>query len=240
MTLPKVPSEQGLWLPAVALASEPQPLAATYLWPAATQETSSLLVLAHGAGADHRHHNMEAIAQALAALGIATIRFNFPFMQAGKRRVDSVAVATATLVQALEHAEQELADRHPNAKLLLGGHSFGGRMATHLAATTALPQVAGLVLCSFPLHTAGKPAVTRAVHLPEITQPMLYLSGTRDALAQADLLTQTLAALPQAQLHWLETANHGYTVLKRTRDAALGDVFAELAARVRSFVLELT
>lgn len=227
-------------MPEVAIASEPEPLAATYLWPAASQETSSLLVLAHGAGADHRHHNMESIAQALAVLGIATLRFNFPFMQAGKRRVDSVDVATAALAMAVEHAEQHLADRHPDAKLLLGGHSFGGRMATHLAATTGLPQVAGLVLCSFPLHTAGKPAVTRAAHLRDITLPMLYLSGTRDALAQADLLTQTLAELPQAQLHWLETANHGYTILKRTRDPALGDVFAELAAQVRSFVLTLT
>ena len=244
MKLPKASStgaleEQCLLLPAVELAAEPLPLAATYLWPSAKQATSSLLVLAHGAGADHRHQNMQAIAQALAAQGIASLRFNFPFMQAGKRRVDSVAVASAALAQALDHATQAVAERHPNAKLLLGGHSFGGRMATHLAATTDLASVAGLVLCSFPLHTAGKPAVTRAAHLPDITQPMLYLSGTRDALAQADLMEQTLAELPQAQLHWLETANHGYTVLKRSRDPALGDVFAELAATVRSFVLGL-
>jgi predicted alpha/beta-hydrolase family hydrolase len=236
----QAPQERCLWLPAVALASEPQPLAATYLWPTAADKTISLLVLAHGAGANHRHQNMHAIAQALAAQGIATLRFNFPFMEAGKRRVDSVAVATLSLSQALAHASAELSQKQLPATLLLGGHSFGGRMATHLAATAELPEVTGLVLCSFPLHTAGKPAVKRAAHLPAIQQPMLFVSGTRDALAEVDLLEQTLASLPLAQLHWLATANHGYTILKRTRDPALGDVFAELAVRVRSFALTLS
>lgn len=234
----QAPQEQCLWLPAVELAPEPQPLAATYLWPASGIDTHSLLVLAHGAGADHRHHNMQSIAEAFAAQGIATLRFNFPFMQAGKRRVDALAVATQAISQALDQARLERAERAVKASLLLGGHSFGGRMATHLAATQVLADVAGLVLCSFPLHTAGKPAVTRAAHLPDIKQPMLFLSGTRDALAEAALLERTLATLPLAQLYWLATANHGYTILKRTRDPALGDVFAEMAARVRSFAMQ--
>ena len=193
-------------------------------------------MLAHGAGADYEHKNMQWLADALARQGIGTLRFNFPFMQAGKRRVDAQPVAVAALQLALEFAHAQ----HPQSLLLVGGHSFGGRMATHWAALPApLPAVQGLILCSFPLHTAGKPATKRVVHFGEIQLPMLFVNGDRDALATPSLLEAVVTDQPQAQLHWLATANHSYTVLKRSRPADLGDVFDELAAAAQRFVVKL-
>ncbi len=198
-------------------------------------------MLAHGAGANYEHHNMQQLAYALAEQGIGTLRFNFPFMQAGKRRVDGMPVALAAIQLALLQAHAD----HPDSLQLLGGHSFGGRMATHWVAQNLAGGAGqglnprGLVLCSFPLHTAGKPSTKRIAHFPQVTLPMLFLSGTRDSLADTSLLTQVVQEQPQAELHWLETANHGYTVLKRTRPAELGDVFTELATAAQRFVVKL-
>ena len=155
---------------------------------------------------------MTSIADALSELGISTLRFNFPFMEADRRRVDSMAVCLDTLKMALAKAS-ELA---PGQKLYLGGHSFGGRMASHLAATEPT-DIQGLVFFSFPLHVAKKPDTRRAEHLANLSLPMLFLSGDRDALADKTLLTQVTAPLPGATLHWLETADHSFTILKRTR-----------------------
>ncbi|MBN1238730.1 MAG: alpha/beta fold hydrolase [Gammaproteobacteria bacterium] len=175
------------------------------------------------------HRNMQSIADALARQGIATLRFDFPFIEAGRRRVDSREVATA----AIEAAVADARGRSP-LPLWLGGHSFGGRMATH-AVLDRMLAVAGLILCSFPLHAAGRPSTERAAHLSSIDLPTLFLSGTRDALAEPQLLGPLVAALPRAELHWLDTADHGYRVLARTRGSR-EDVFAEMARAARGFV----
>jgi predicted alpha/beta-hydrolase family hydrolase len=187
------------------------------------------LVLAHGAGAGMRHASMQAIADAFERRGIATLRFDFPFMAAGRNRVDSPPVAT----QAIAEAYAAAAERTSLA-VWLGGHSFGGRMATHAVVDRGLPA-AGLILCSFPLHMPGKPDTKRAQHLAAIRQPMLFLSGTRDELAERELLEPLVRSLPRAVLHWLDTADHGYRVLKRSR-ARTDSVFDEMAEVARAFV----
>ncbi len=203
-------------------------LDATWLIPARPQ---AQLVFAHGAGADHRHKTMQALAEAFAGNGIATLRFNFPFMQAGKRRVDSQQVSVRTIVDIARLAEE----KYPNRPLFLGGHSFGGRMVTHAVVDTDVACRA-LVLCSFPLHPAKKPATQRADHLTGVRQPMLFLSGTRDDLADWGLLSDVVERLPRHhKLHWLETANHSYAVLKRKRSGNM-DVFAEIAQQAQVFI----
>lgn len=187
------------------------------------------LVLAHGAGAGMRHRHMQAIADAFGRQGIATLRFDFPFIVAGRSRVDPPDIA----VEAIAGAFKAARDR-TSLPLWLGGHSFGGRMASHAVLDRDLPA-AGLVFCSFPLHMPGKPAITRAAHLPAITKPMLFLSGTRDELAERELLEPLVRSLPNATLHWLETADHGYRVLKRAR-ARAESVFDEMARVAREFI----
>ncbi len=187
------------------------------------------LVFGHGAGADMRHASMAGIAQAFATGGISTLRFNFPFKEAGKSRVDSKAVSVATVGAALDFAKE-----HCDGPYCLGGHSFGGRMATHAVVDLGL-AVDGLIFGSFPLHPAGKPSIQRADHMDAIDAPMLFLSGTRDGLAEPALLTEVVARLG-ATLKWLDTADHGYKVLKRTRTRP-DDVFREMAGYAREFVL---
>lgn len=179
------------------------------------------LTLGHGAGAGMTHRSMEAIATALANIGIATLRYNFPFREEGRSRVDAHAVSTATVAAAFESAHRESPGPH-----LLGGHSYGGRMASHALVEHDLEAV-GLVFCSFPLHTPGKPATRRADHLDRISAPMLFLSGTRDGMAQPALLNGVAKRIG-ATVNYLDTADHGYKVLKRTRTRS-DDVFDELA-----------
>ena len=187
------------------------------------------LVLAHGAGAGMRHKSMQAIADAFERRGIATLRFEFPYMAAGRNRVDSPEVAT----QAIADAYAAAAER-TKLPIWLGGHSFGGRMASHAVVDREVPA-AGLIFCSFPLHMPGKPDTRRAQHLKAVSKPMLFLSGTRDELAEAALLEPLVASLPTAKLHWLDTADHGYRVLKRSR-ARTDGVFDEMAEVARAFV----
>jgi len=187
------------------------------------------LVLAHGAGAGMRHASMQAIADAFERRGIATLRFDFPFMAAGRNRVDPPPVAA----QAIAAAYAAAAER-ASLPIWLGGHSFGGRMASHAVLDRELPA-AGLIFCSFPLHMPGKPDTKRAQHLGRIRQPMLFLSGTRDELAERALLEPLVESLPNATLHWLETADHGYRVQKRSR-ARQDSVFDEMAEAARAFV----
>lgn len=187
------------------------------------------LVLAHGAGAGMRHRNLQAIADAFERAGLATLRFDFPFIEAGRSRVDSREVATARVADAFATAAART-----DLPVWLAGHSFGGRMASHAVLDRGLAP-AGLVFCSFPLHAPGKPSADRAKHLADISLPMLFLSGTRDALAERGLLQRLVAGLPTAELHWLETADHGYRVLKRSRSSS-EDVFDEMARAARAFV----
>ncbi|HEY8518981.1 MAG TPA: alpha/beta fold hydrolase [Gammaproteobacteria bacterium] len=193
------------------------------------QGAVAALVLAHGAGAGMRHRNMQAIADAFARAGLATLRFDFPFIEQGRRRPDSQAVATEAVARAFAAARERT-----DLPLWLGGHSFGGRMASHVVLDRGL-DAAGLIFCSFPLHAPGKPDTRRAAHLQSIAQPMLFLSGTRDAFAERALLEDVVAALPNARLHWLATADHGYRVLQRQRPAA-ETVFDEMACVARAFV----
>ena len=153
----------------------------------ADAEHRATLTFGHGAGADMRHSSMAAIAEAFAGVGIATLRYNFPFKEDGRNRVDAQAVSTETVAAALECARQ-----HADGPHLLGGHSFGGRMASHAVVDRHLDP-AGLIFCSFPLHMPKKPATKRAEHLDSISAPMLFLSGTRDGMAQRELLNQVAA-----------------------------------------------
>ena len=184
-------------------------------------EHLATLTFGHGAGADMRHVSMAAIAEAFAGVGIATLRYNFPFKEDGRSRVDAQAVSTATVAAAFACAQA-----HADGPYLLGGHSFGGRMASHAVVDHGL-EPAGLIFCSFPLHMPKKAATKRADHLDHVGAPMLFLSGTRDGMAQADLLN-AVAARVGATVNWLDTADHGYKVLKRTRTRT-DDVFEEMA-----------
>ncbi len=193
------------------------------------QDAVATLVLAHGAGAGMTHGSMQALADAFDRSGVATLRFDFPFMEAGRKHVDSRAVATASIAEACAEAARRFA-----LPLWLGGHSFGGRMASHAVLDEGL-EPRGLIFCSFPLHAPGRPGIERAGHLAGIRLPMLFLSGTRDPLAKSTLLEPLVADLPSAELHWLDTADHGYRVLKRSRGTD-EDVFHEMARLARGFI----
>jgi predicted alpha/beta-hydrolase family hydrolase len=170
-------------------------------------------VFAHGAGADMHHAFMAAIAQGLVERGIACLRFQFPFMQQGSRRPDPPAVAQA----AVRAAVHEAARRLPGVPLFAGGKSFGGRMTSQAQAADPLPAVRGLVFTGFPLHPAGKPSLERARHLAGVQVPMLFLQGTRDALADLPLVREALAPLGgRATLHVVEAADHAFHVLVRS------------------------
>ncbi|MEM6801609.1 MAG: alpha/beta family hydrolase [Bacteroidota bacterium] len=185
-----------------------------------------LISLGHGAGAGMTHHHMESIVSALAKGGIASFRYHFPYMERGKGR-DSQKVSLATVRNAATKA-LELSEGLP---LLAGGHSFGGRMTSLVAAQEALESVEGLIFFSFPLHAPGKPGKERAAHLPEIDVPMLFISGDRDTFTQQDLYGEVIEGLGnKAHLHLIHTAGHGFKYLKRTRTST-EDVYDE-AARV--------
>lgn len=190
-----------------------------------------LLVLGHGASTNMRHATLAAIAEALAEQRIATFRYNFPYSEHGTYR-NSAAVCVETIRNAVRAAHAAA----PDLTLLAGGHSFGGRMTTTAQSETPLENVAALVLFSFPLHLPGRPDTKRAEHLAAIKIPMLFLSGTRDELATLDLLEPVIKGLgKKAVLHKIDTANHSYKTLKRTRTSA-EDVFAEMARVTREFV----
>lgn len=195
------------------------------------KSATHLLVLGHGASTSMRHATMQAIAEALADQGIATFRYNFPYSENGRGR-DSNNVCVETIRSAVKAARAAA----PDLKLLAGGHSFGGRMTTTAQSEKPLDDVEGLILFSFPLHLPGRPDTKRAEHLADINIPMLFLSGTRDELATLDLLEPTIKTLgDRAKLHLLDTANHSYKILKKSRTSD-EDVFAEMARLVSNWV----
>jgi len=187
-------------------------------------------VLAHGAGADMRHAFMEKVAAGLAERGIATFRFNFPYMEEKKGRPDQPAVAHA----AIRAAVAEAARLCPGITLIAGGKSFGGRMTSQAQSKAALPDVKGLAFLGFPLHADKKPSSERAEHLASIAIPMLFLQGTRDGLADLGYLKPVVEKLgPKATLHQVEAGDHSFAVPKksgRTNDEALTEVLDALAA----------
>jgi uncharacterized protein len=187
-------------------------------------------ILAHGAGADMRHAFMEKVAAGLSDRGIAVLRFNFPYMEAGKGRPDQPPVAQATIRAAVAQAALSC----PGVALVAGGKSFGGRMTSQAQAKAPLHGVRGLAFLGFPLHAASKPSTERAAHLAAIDIPMLFLQGTRDALADLALLRPVVAGLgPRATLHEIAGGDHSFAVLKksgRNNDEALAEVLDALAA----------
>ena len=170
-------------------------------------------VLAHGAGAGMRHPFLEAIAAALHDRRVATLRYEFAYMEARRNRPDSAPVAAERVREAIARAHEEW----PGLPLLAGGKSFGGRMTSMAQAETPLDGVVGLAFLGFPLHPPGKPSVTRAEHLSQVQVPMLFLQGTRDEFAQLDLLTATCEKLgPRATLHLIDDGDHSFKVPKRS------------------------
>jgi predicted alpha/beta-hydrolase family hydrolase len=172
---------------------------------------SHLLLLAHGAGAGMNHPFMERLAQELAAVSVATLRYQFPYMQDGRRVPDSPSVLTATVVAAARAAAEEA----PKLPLFAGGKSMGGRMTSQAAAQGLLETVKGLVFFGFPLHPPKRLGTKRAEHLAKVRIPMLFLQGTRDTLADLTLLRPISAELgSRATLHVIGTADHSFHVLK--------------------------
>lgn len=170
-------------------------------------EASAALVLAHGAGAGMTHKAMAATAEGLAERGVATLRYNFAYMERGSKRPDAPALAHA----AVRGAVAEAAELAPDLPLLAGGRSFGGRMTSQAQALTPLAGVRALVFFAFPLHPPGKPGVERAEHLAQVEIPMLFLQGTRDEFARLDLLEETVAGLGQrARLVLSADADHSF------------------------------
>ena len=177
--------------------------------PAAT----ACFVLAHGAGAGMEHPSMSSVATELATRNIATLRFQFPYMERGSRRPDPPPLCHATVRAAVAEA----ARRAPKLPLIAGGRSFGGRMTSQAQAIEPLPGVKGLAFLGFPLHPAGKPSVERAAHLGKVKIPMLFLQGTRDELAQLELLQPIIDGLgARATLKLLQDADHSFHVSART------------------------
>lgn len=198
-------------------------------------DARALYVLGHGAGAGMRHRFMEAIAVELASRRIATLRYNFPYTEAGGRRPDRAPVLHATIRAAIDAAVERAGDR----PVLAGGKSMGGRMTSLALSEQPDERVAGLVFLGFPLHAPRQPANTRGEHLAQVAQPMLFLQGTRDDLADLTLLTPIVDALPKATMHIVEGGDHSFAVLKRSGRTE-DEVMDELGASVESWLETLT
>lgn len=176
-------------------------------------DARACFVFAHGAGAGMEHAFMSAMVDGLARRGIATLRFQFPYMEQGSRRPDTPAVAHAAVRAAVAQAAKQL----PNLPLFAGGKSYGGRMTSQAQAAQPLPGVRGIIFVGFPLHPSGKPSTERANHLADVALPMLFLQGTRDELAGLDLMRQITTRLgSRATLHVADGADHSFHVLVRS------------------------
>ncbi len=187
-----------------------------------------LYVLAHGAGAGMRHPFLESIAQRLAERNVATLRYQFPYMERRASRPDTPAVAAA----AVRAAVSEAARVAPGLPLVAGGKSFGGRMTSTAQAEEPLPGVQGLVFLGFPLHPPGRPGDSRAEHLARVQIPMLFLQGTRDDFADLKLLRPLVKRLGErATLHLVEGGDHSFHVLKRSGKTD-ADVMGELTEAI--------
>jgi predicted alpha/beta-hydrolase family hydrolase len=192
-------------------------------------QAETLLVLAHGAGAGMRHPFLEALAQELAAVHIATLRYQFPYMEHRRKVPDVPNVLTATVRAAVRAA----AEQAPELPLFAGGKSMGGRMTSQTAAQQPLDHALGLAFVGFPLHPPGRPGTQRAEHLARVSVPMLFLQGARDQFAHLDLLRPVCSNLgPRATLHVVEGADHSFHVLKSsgTTDAKVLTGLAQTVA----------
>jgi uncharacterized protein len=198
-------------------------------------QASACYVFAHGAGAGMQHAFMAAFAAGLAQRGIATLRYQFPYMERGSKRPDTPAVAQATVRAAVAEAAMHCG----GLPLFAGGKSFGGRMTSQAQASEPLPGVRGLVFVGFPLHPAGKPGIDRADHLDKVRCPMLFLQGTRDELAELALLKAVVGRLGAlATLDLVDDADHSFHVRAssgrddaQAREAMLDATAAWIATR---------
>ncbi len=189
------------------------------------EDARLVCVLAHGAGAGMTHRFMERIATELAGRKIGTLRFQFPYMEAGRKSPDVPGKAVATVRRAVNAATEHA----PGLPLIAGGKSFGGRMTSTAASTEPLPNVKGLVFFGFPLHAPNRPGNQRAAHLYDVGVPMLFLQGTRDALAKLDLLKPVCEELGKKTiLHIVEGGDHSFNVPKRS-GRTNDEVMTELA-----------
>lgn len=175
------------------------------------KKAEALLVLAHGAGAGMTHTFMEALVLELSTLGIATLRYNFPYMEKGSRRPDPPAVAEKTVAMVLEYASK----KYPKLPLFAGGKSFGGRMTSQRISKECPEFLQGIVFFGFPLHAIGKPGMERAAHLSDIQIPMLFLQGTKDKLAEISLIKNVTKRLKRSTLVQFEGADHSFKVSKQ-------------------------
>ena len=177
------------------------------------EDAHCLYVYAHGAGAGMRHRFMEASADRLAERGVATLRYNFPYMERGRRAPDR----PPRLIETVRAAVAEAVRLEPGLPIFAGGRSMGGRMTSTAASQEPLPGVRGLAFVGFPLHAPGRDSATRGAHLADVGLPMLFLQGTRDKLANLDLLRPLLDTVePPPRLHVVDGADHGFHVLKRS------------------------
>ncbi|HUQ67097.1 MAG TPA: alpha/beta family hydrolase [Flavitalea sp.] len=183
-------------------------VSAEYIVP---ENAKIIITLAHGAGAGMGHSFMVALSNALAELGIASLRFNFPFIEQKKRRPDLPAVAHNTI----EAAISEIKKTYPELPMYLSGKSFGGRMSSQYLAGHPDAAVRGIIFFGFPLHPAGKPSTDRAEHLKNVKVPMLFLQGTRDELATPELIEKVTSSLKNATLIKLEGADHAFKAGKQ-------------------------
>ncbi len=189
----------------------------------------ALYVFAHGAGAGMEHAFLETMCARLGERGIATFRFQFPYMEAGRKRPDHKRRLMATVRAAIDAAHAGW----PALPLIAGGKSMGGRMTSQLMAEDPHPAVRGLIFFGFPLHAAGKPATERGDHLAEVQAPMLFLQGTRDTLATLDLIEPVVSGLgARARLHIVDGGDHSFHVLKRSgrTDQEVHDELADACA----------
>lgn len=194
-------------------------------------KAETMLVLAHGAGAGMRHPFLEALAQELAAVHVATLRYQFPYMEHRRRIPDVPAVLVATVRAAVRTATEQASD----LPLLAGGNSMGGRMTSQAAAQEPLDNVRGLVFVGFPLHPPARPGTERAEHLARVNVPMLFLQGTRDQFAHLDLLRPMCSKLgPRASLHVVEGADHSFHVPKSS-GISDAEVITSLAQTIASW-----
>lgn len=196
-------------------------------------DATAAYVLAHGAGAGMHHAFMEGVAETLADRRIATLRYQFPYIEAGRRSPDPPARLQATVRAAVTR----VAELDPNLLVVAGGKSLGGRMTSMAQAEEALPYVRGLVFLGFPLHAPKRPSDKRAEHLRRVNVPMLFVQGTRDNLADLRLLSPIIKQLG-ASVHIVEDGDHSFKVPKRTGRSA-EEVLAELADAIGSWVCDL-
>ena len=189
------------------------------------QNSKCIMVLAHGAGAGMHHPFMVTLAQSLAEKGIATLRFNFPFMENKKGRPDPPAIAHKAIEAAILKAQKLF----PKLPLFVAGKSFGGRMTSQCMAANPNKAVKGIIFYGFPLHAPGKPSIERGDHLKDVQSPMLFLQGSRDEFATWELITKVCSSLPLAELIKIEGANHGFKAGKL-------DIMSQLTALTNEWI----